>query len=630
MKLNWYLNRLKKMNPEEVLKRIVEHLEIYFSRLKYQNPNQWPYSRFSPDNVLLKLYPLPGFPVENHWEHYQIYNKEFDLTKPLNWYFSENTDSAWPFCHYSKINYRAGNPHGDVRINWELNRLQFLPAMAVTDEQLAKSTLKEWMIRNPFVYGPSYLASMEVAIRWLSIYRAVCLFKLPLEKSLLRNITGLAVASGKFIESRLSTHSSAGNHLIVEAVGLFWIGKALEETDVGIHWISKARDILQDQVPRQVNPDGSNQEQCIWYLGFVLDALFHYFLLEDSSKIPLEVWNRVEKMLEFIHDMTSPDGTFPDYGDRDDGYIFRISGDYDESPFPGLLSIGALYFNRPEWNRKSRRAKERLAFWMGKDEQDILNDKEEIVRSDSFQQPMIKVYNDGGMTFVKWENGKSLFRHSRLGLGNTCGHGHADALSVLFSWKDVPVLIDLGSGQYNGDQKIRSFFRSTIAHNTVEVGGKDQAKMLGPFMWKKSYGTKLKGTGDVPVVYVEADHDGYFNDFALIHSRKVKWRSSDQIEIHDSFSCPGEVTMRGAFHLGSSCRSLYRKESHIEADFDFFKALFYFPAEIETEMFFGSQKPFFGWRSTVYGEWEPIHAMIFSGIIKGNYHYGITIKITEI
>jgi len=48
------------------------------------------------------------------------------------------------------------------------------------------------------------------------------------------------------------------------------------------------------------------------------------------------------------------------------------------------------------------------------------------------------------MTLMKWGKGTMLFHHAPLGLDNTCGHGHANALSVLFLWDNVPVLIDLG------------------------------------------------------------------------------------------------------------------------------------------------------------------------------------------
>lgn len=617
------------MSLAEVFKRLTEHLKIYIFLLKYQNPSHWPYSRFASNNILLKFHSLPGIAVKNNWKKFRIYNTEFNLTKQIDWYFSEKKNYGWPFFYYSKINYRAGNPYGDVRINWELSRLQFLPAMAVTDEDLAKDILKDWMTKNPYVHGPAYLASMEVALRWLSIYWAACLFKKPLEQSLLRNITGLAVASGKFIKSRLSTHSSAGNHLIVEAVGLFWLGKALEDTGVGNQWMDMARNILKAQVPRQISPDGSNKEQSFWYLGFVLDALFHYILLEDRTKVPSEVWNRVEKMLEFVDDMISSDGSFPDYGDRDDGFVFRIRGDYDESPFPGLLSIGAYFYDRPEWYRESRQSRERLGFWTEKEGQNFQFAESNEVQSEFSKQLETKLYDHGGMTLMKWGKGKLLFRHARLGLGNTYGHGHADALSMLFSWQDVPVLIDLGSGQYNGNQDIRSFFRSTIAHNTVEIGGKDQAKMLGPFMWRKSYETNLAGAGISPFFYAEANHDGYVRDFSIIHNRRIEWTSREQIVIYDSFSGSNGVAMRGAFHFGINCCNISYKENHIEANFGNFKVSLLFPHDIEIKSYFGSVRPFLGWRSTVYGKWEPIHSLIFHGNITKDYQCRIVLKIEE-
>ncbi|MCK4814527.1 hypothetical protein KA005_02055, partial [bacterium] len=153
MNLTWYLNRLTKMNSAEICKRSREQLGIIWSRFKYRKPARWPYSRFASNNISLVLNPLPCSSVANEWVNHRIYNFEFDLTKPVDWYFSEN-GAGWPACHYSKINYRPGNPYGDVRINWELNRLQFLPTMAVTHEDLAKNILVDWLTKNPYLHGP--------------------------------------------------------------------------------------------------------------------------------------------------------------------------------------------------------------------------------------------------------------------------------------------------------------------------------------------------------------------------------------------------------------------------------------------------------------------------------------------
>ena len=612
----------------EVLKRLWENLLIYYSRIKYRYPAKWPYSRFAHHISCIVLHRLPGIPLFNDWKHFRVFNAEFDLTKPLDWYYSENRNTRWPDCHYAKINYRPGNPYGDVRINWELNRLQFFPAMAINNEKLAKTIIKDWMINNPFLHGPGYLSSMEVALRWFSIYWAVCLFKQPLDNHLERDLTGLAVASGKFIESRLSTHSAAGNHLIVEAVGLFWLGKALENDQLGARWISKAREILWRQIIRQINPDGTNQEQSFWYLGFVLDALFYYLLLEERAMIPSKVWERVEKMLELINELTFPDVSFPDYGDRDDGFVFLLNGIYEQSPFSGLLNIGSFFFNRPEWYRGSQLPRERLAFWTGKGVQDPMDGHGSHNYPVFPRKPVLNTYKDGGMTLMQWGKGRLLFRHAPLGLGPSFGHGHADALSVLFYWCTVPVIIDLGSGQYNGDQAIRNFFRSTIAHNTVEIGGKSQATILGPFMWKQSYEATLKESGKSPILHAEASHDGYMKEFSVLHTRRIGWPSYHQIEILDSFHGGGELPLKGALHLGD-CRAVNRKGQIIEVDFGNFWFSLSFPSEFSLETYYGSELPFMGWRSTIYGKWEPIHSIVYTGTIQDNYQCKISFTISE-
>jgi hypothetical protein len=610
----------------EVLKRSIEYVNEYISQIKYRNPARCRYGQFIRKRTILTCRTLPGFPVPIDWKHYRIFSFEFDLTKPINWHFSENSGhSQWPACHYSTINYRPGNPYGDIRINWELNRLQFLPALAISDESLAKTILIDWLDKNPYLHGPGYLASMEVALRWFSIYWAICLFEQPLDAALKKTLTGFAASSGRYIESRLSSGSSAGNHLIVEAVGLFWLGKSLRNSRFGIRWISKARKILWEQIKRQINPDGSNREQSFWYLGFVIDAILHYVLLEQRAKIPSEVWYRIEKALEFTHDMILPDGSFPDYGDRDDGVVFRLNGQYAESPFPGLLNTGAFLYNRPEWFRNCKTGMRRRDFWMGNQGHDnelkILSTKPV-----DFDKPRLKTYPHGGMTLMQWANSRALFRHAPLGLENTFGHGHADALSVILFWDNIPVLIDLGSGQYNNDQHIRNFFRSTIAHNTIEIGGKNQARILGPFMWEKSYATKLEQSGIEPNLHAQAIHNGYLKTFSITHTRRVDWLARNHLNIRDFFSGSYGVSMRGAFHLGH-CRSVSQDDNIIEADFKAFKFSIIFPADFSIRVYNGSKDPFMGWRSTIYGKWEPIHSIIFSSEIQMDHQYDIFLKI---
>lgn len=57
------------------------------------------------------------------------------------------------------------------------------------------------------------------------------------------------------------------------------------------------------------------------------------------------------------------------------------------------------------------------------------------------------------------------------------GHGHCDGLSFELSWKGQPVFVNSGTGQYQGE--LRSYFRSTKAHNTVVIDRKEQSQCWG-------------------------------------------------------------------------------------------------------------------------------------------------------
>ena len=69
------------------------------------------------------------------------------------------------------------------------------------------------------------------------------------------------------------------------------------------------------------------------------------------------------------------------------------------------------------------------------------------------------------------------------GFLSIAAHAHADALSVEVRHDGVDILADPGTYCYHGEPAWREWFRSTAAHNTVEVDGESQAESGGPFLW---------------------------------------------------------------------------------------------------------------------------------------------------
>lgn len=66
------------------------------------------------------------------------------------------------------------------------------------------------------------------------------------------------------------------------------------------------------------------------------------------------------------------------------------------------------------------------------------------------------------------------------GPGYQPGHAHCDALSFELDLGGVPVVVDSGVSGYEGDP-LRAYVRSTRAHNTVAIGGREQSEVWGTF-----------------------------------------------------------------------------------------------------------------------------------------------------
>jgi Heparinase II/III-like protein/Heparinase II/III N-terminus len=93
-----------------------------------------------------------------------------------------------------------------------------------------------------------------------------------------------------------------------------------------------------------------------------------------------------------------------------------------------------------------------------------------------------------GLTALS-QTGYAVLRTDRVWLAFDCGppgpaflpaHAHADALSVQIWIDGRPVVVDPGAYTYEPGPE-RDWFRSTLAHSTVAVGGRDQFELWGAF-----------------------------------------------------------------------------------------------------------------------------------------------------
>jgi hypothetical protein len=197
-------------------------------------------------------------------------------------------------------------------------------------------------------------------------------------------------------------------------------------------------------------------------------------------------------------------------------------------------------------------------------------------------------------------------------------HAHADAMSVEVRYGGVDVLADPGTYCYHGEPAWRSYFRSTIAHNTIELGGRSQSADGGPFLWlHHANGREIEVADTGEVAGWTAEHDGYLSlRPPARHRRSVRLdRASRSIDIVDEIDGGGH-DVRLAFHLGP----------HVEAEFNYARAVLGWPGastpgaarlelppQLQWSLHRGETDPILGWYSRGLGQRIPTYTFLGRG-----------------
>ncbi len=470
------------------------------------------------------------------------------------------------------IDHRDENSVGNIKYLWELNRhLEFLPlALAYSSTRdrtyLApiRLRLESWLDQCPYPRGVNWASSLELGIRlinwsltWQLAGRA--------ESPLFVGKAGIKLRDRwlnsiyqhvHFIHHYYSQHSSANNHLIGEAAGVFVASRTWPYWRQMAQWGARARQILIGEVAAQTHGDGVNREQAIAYQQFVLDFLLLAALAgrATGNNFPANYWQTIEKMMEFLHSAMDAEGNVPMFGDADDGYVIRLSLDPDFSPVRSLLATGAILFDRPDFAAASGNLDTKSRMLVGAANWESLCRRGKV----TYSTPR-NAYPEGGYYIMRKNPGSSaevrlIADAGPLGYLSIAAHGHADALSIVVSIAGREILVDPGTYAYHTKPIWREYFRGTGAHNTVRVDGLDQSVQGGNFMWLQHANASCLAfdSTDTGGLFV-GEHDGYrrFPD-PVTHRREVQMQST-VIEVTDRLFCRGAHEVERCWHFSEHC-----------------------------------------------------------------------------
>ena len=550
-----------------------------------------------------------------------------DLVMP-DWFGDPLTGRrSSPDCYAFRINHRSEEQTGNVKQVWEISRLQHLTLLATAwfvtgDEAYARRVadqLRSWWRENPFLSGIHWTNGIELGIRLIS---------LTWIRRLLDNWPGVA---GLFEEDKLAVQqirwhqqylavfrsrgSSANNHVIAEAAGQLVASCAFPWFPESERWLRNSARLLEGELLRNTFPSGIGRELASDYQRFVAELGLLAAVEAEAAGRPFStvVWQRLCAMIDSAASLVDQRLRPPRQGDGDDGRALLLDAPAPDS-WASLLALGEALFGRLDW-------------WpaVATDAASTIISSLAGAAHDVQGRPMARPsrFADAGITLLRanGEGGPEIWcrcdggPHGYLSIA---AHAHADALSVEVRYGGVDVLADPGTYCYHGEPAWRSYFRSTIAHNTIELGGRSQSADGGPFLWlRHANGREIEVVDSGEVAGWTAEHDGYLSLRAPArHRRSVRMdRAARTIDIIDEIDGDGHE-VRLTFHLGPD----------VELDFRNSRAVLSWPGtsapgaarltlppQLRWSVHRGETDPILGWYSRGLGQRVPVSMLLGHG-----------------
>ena len=226
--------------------------------------------------------------------------------------------------------------------------------------------------------------------------------------------------------------------------------------------------------------------------------------------------------------------------------------------------------------------------------------------------------------------------HGPHGFLSIAAHAHADALSIELRCGGVDVLVDPGTYTYQGEPEWRSYFRSTIGHNCLELGGQDQSVAGGPFLWTRSADARevsTSGLDDGPKAVWRATHDGYERlSPGARHERTVTLhRDVPSIVVEDVVESTGRHECRLAFHIGPEVDCFLDgslAQLSWQTDAGQWRAIMRLPERLAWSAVRGQTEPPLGWYSPCFGAKLPIVTLVGAGVITGGERMITEVRIS--
>ena len=274
--------------------------------------------------------------------------------RPIDWHLDFRSGYRWsPLAWHRAVRY-GHLPGVDVKVPWELARMQHLPQLALAFgcaraglprflpadryRDAFRNQILDFTATNPPRYGVNWHTTMEVAIRvanWLLAYDLFRSYGAEWDRDF-EAIFGRSIQEhGRHIASNPERSPAwRNNHYLANLVGLAFAGAYAAPQPEAERWRRIAAAGLTAEIGRQFLPDGGHFEASTGYHAFATELAAYGLAMVRAGRqadrgltaedAPGALGGALLRMGEFLMHLTGPDGRLVQIGDHDSGRLFKL------------------------------------------------------------------------------------------------------------------------------------------------------------------------------------------------------------------------------------------------------------------------------------------------------------------
>lgn len=471
---------------------MLERASLYFHTIRYLKPSQILWRLLADLKKAAGMRHLPEPPPNLHSKLNP--HVTFNHNDPWNSVEQIKEGRVCLLNHSEQLGWPLNWNTAGLPLLWQFN-LHYFNYLYLLNREDQVEICTDWIRKNPVgkeVGWHPYPTSLRI-VNWC---------KVGLDTpELLNSLYQQASYLSRNVESY-----HPGNHLLENAKALIFAGCYLENQGEAPRWLQKGLQIYRQQTPLQVLSDGGYFERSPMYHALMLEDYLDIIniLPQAHPDLPLFI-EPAKRMSDFIFSVNHPDGNIA---------LFN-----DATREIALPTRKLLQYSQELLNYRAEK-------------KDRFNDSGYYIH----ESPDVYLIIDGGA----------------IGPDFLPAHAHADIFSFELSLKQLPIIVDSGVFEYPAGQ-MRSYVRSTRAHNTVCIDRVDQAQCWGSFRVARRfapYNVAFYRNGK------KSKFEGYFDGYArlvgdgIVHKRVITCDDRErEIIIQDEVKGRGKHLVESLLHL---------------------------------------------------------------------------------